>query len=149
MSHIRVACLCFQCFGMEERKKIEACSTLEYLDWYIKYESNCSANHDGSAQVSIFRKAFSLSLQNITAKSFHMAFKLQVLNDIQISCNFVFFQQANNKSTHGKKANHREESCKILTYTYITAKQYTYFLGFFVLFLYLFIFSREVGSHIL
>ena len=28
-------CLCSQCFGMEERKKNGACSTLEYFDWYI------------------------------------------------------------------------------------------------------------------
>ena len=32
--------LCSQCFGMEERKNNGACSTFEYLDWYIKHESD-------------------------------------------------------------------------------------------------------------
>ena len=47
------------------------CVGVEYLDWYIRHESNCFTNHDGSAQVSILCKKFSLLLQNIRAKSFH------------------------------------------------------------------------------
>ena len=62
-----------QCVVMEERKKNGECSTLEYLDWYIRHESNCFTNHDGSAQVSILCKKFSLLLQNVPAKTFHMA----------------------------------------------------------------------------
>ena len=58
---------------MEERKKNGACSTLEYLDWYIKQESDSFTNHDGSTQVSIFCTEFTMSLQNITAKTFCMA----------------------------------------------------------------------------
>ena len=58
---------------MEERKKNGECSTLEYLDWYIRHESNCFTNHDGSAQVSILCKKFSLLLQNIRARTFHKA----------------------------------------------------------------------------
>ena len=45
--------ICSQCVEMEERKKNRACSTLEYLYWYIRNESNCFTNHDGSAQVSM------------------------------------------------------------------------------------------------
>ena len=41
-----------QCVGREERKKNRTCSTLEYLDWYIRHKSNCFTNHNGSAQVS-------------------------------------------------------------------------------------------------
>ena len=65
--------VCSQCVGMEERKKNGACSTLECLEWYIRHESNCFTNHDGSAQVSILCKKFSLLLQNIRVKTFHMA----------------------------------------------------------------------------
>ena len=47
---------------MEERKKNVACSMLEYLDWYIKHESDCFIYHDESAQVSIFCNEFSRKL---------------------------------------------------------------------------------------
>ena len=57
---------------MEERKKNGVCSKLEYFDWYIKHERNCFTNHDGGAQVTLFCKEFSLSLQNITVKTFCM-----------------------------------------------------------------------------
>ena len=62
--------VCSQCVVMEERKKNGECSMLEYLDWYIRHESNCFANHDGCAQVSILCNKFSLLLQNIRAKFF-------------------------------------------------------------------------------
>ena len=58
---------------MKERKKNGACSTLGYLDWYMRHESNCFTNHDGSAQVSILCKKFRLPLQKIGAKTFRMA----------------------------------------------------------------------------
>ena len=54
--------ICSQCVGMEERNKSGACSTLEYLYWYKRNESNSFTNHDGSAQVSILCKKFSLLL---------------------------------------------------------------------------------------
>ena len=47
-------------------------------------------------------------------------------NDIQIS----FFQQASITSIHGKKANHRGESCKTLTYACIMTNQYTHLQPF-------------------
>ena len=37
----------------------------------------------------------------------------------------VLFQQANITSIHVKKANHRWESCKVVTYTHTTTNQYT------------------------
>ena len=58
---------------MEERRKNEACSALEDFNWYMKHAGDCFTNHDGGDQVSISCKEFSLSLQNITAKTFRMA----------------------------------------------------------------------------
>lgn len=44
---------CTACDRKEKEKKEGKISNVAYLEWYIKHESGCYLNHEGSAEVSI------------------------------------------------------------------------------------------------
>lgn len=43
---------CSVCTKQENRRNLGEISRMEFLSWYLRHESNCYLNHDGSSQVS-------------------------------------------------------------------------------------------------
>lgn len=42
---------CPQCTEMENKRKGDEVTRMEFLEWYLKHEPNCYINHEGSSQV--------------------------------------------------------------------------------------------------
>ena len=43
---------CKECSTMDEKKKSGAIDLFNYMEWYVKHETSCLKNHEGSAQVN-------------------------------------------------------------------------------------------------